>query len=119
MGWGLDDPFTSNENHESRGKATSVSLGSGMKKEHKPKLLSPDVGMSRETREIKLFGWNIPGLCWDIPAMMAPMGNIWCRVLEKGGLLERGSSQKSPISRDSRECRESRESADSGKQRRI
>ena len=59
---------------------------SGMKKEHKPKLLSPDIfrwgrglpregvgvkkfGMSLETREIKLFGRDIPGFCWDIPAV--------------------------------------------------
>ena len=51
---------------------------SGTKKEHKPKLLSPDMmwwgrglpregvgakkfGMSLETREIKLFGQDIPG----------------------------------------------------------
>ena len=55
-------------------------------KEHKPKLLSPDIfrwgrglprewgetkkfGMSLETREIKLFGRDIPGFCWDIPAV--------------------------------------------------
>ena len=57
----------------------------GTKKEHKPKLLSPDMfrwgrglpregvgakkfGMSLETSQIKLFGWDIPGFCWDIPA---------------------------------------------------
>ena len=54
------------------------------KKEHKPKLLSPDIfrwgrglpregvgakkfGISLETGEIKLFGWDIPGSCRDIP----------------------------------------------------
>ena len=59
---------------------------SGTKKEPKPKLLSPDFfrwgrglphervgaekfGMSLETREIKLFGWDIPGFCRDIPAV--------------------------------------------------
>ena len=57
---------------------------SGTKKEHKPKLLSPDIfrwggglpsegvgakkfGMPLETREIKLFGRDIQGFCWDIP----------------------------------------------------
>ena len=24
-------------------------------------------GMSLEIRETKLFGWDIPGFCWDIP----------------------------------------------------
>ena len=41
---------------------------------------------------------------------------------EKGGLLEKGSFQKSPFSRDSREfrdSRDSRESPDCGKERRI
>ena len=59
---------------------------SGTKKEPKPKLLSPDIfrwgrglprarvgakkfGMSLETREIKLFWRDIPGFCWDIPAV--------------------------------------------------
>ena len=59
---------------------------SGTKKEHKPKLLSPDIfrwgrglpregvgakkfGMSLETREIKLFGRDIPEFCRDIPAV--------------------------------------------------
>ena len=59
---------------------------SGTKNEPKPKLSSPDVfqwgrglpregegakkfSMSLETREIKLFGWDIPGFCWDIPAV--------------------------------------------------
>ena len=59
-------------------------LVSGTKKEHKPKLLSPDlfrwgrglphegVGakkfcMPLETREIKLFCRDIPGFCRDIP----------------------------------------------------
>ena len=54
-----------------------------MKKEPKPKLLSPDIfwwggglppkgvgakkfGMSLETRETKLFGRDIPGFCRDI-----------------------------------------------------
>ena len=58
---------------------------SGTKNEHKPKLSSPDIfrwggclprarvgakkfGMSLETREIKFFGRDIPGFCWDIPA---------------------------------------------------
>ena len=27
------------------------------------------LGMSLETREIKLFWWDIPGLCWDILAV--------------------------------------------------
>ena len=61
-------------------------LLSGMKEERKPKLLSPDIfrwgrglpregvgakkfGMSLETREIKLFGRDILGFYWDIPAM--------------------------------------------------
>ena len=59
---------------------------SGKTKEHKPKLSSPDMfrwgrglpregvgakkfGMSLETREIKLFWRDIPGFCWDIPAV--------------------------------------------------
>ena len=53
---------------------------------NKPKHLSPDIfrwgrglpcegvgakkfGMSLETREIKLFGRDIPGFCWDILAV--------------------------------------------------
>ena len=57
---------------------------SGRKKEPKPKLFGPDIfqwgrGLPRErvgakkfdtsleTREIKLFGRDIPGLCRDIP----------------------------------------------------
>ena len=61
-------------------------LSSGTKKEHKPKLLSPDIfrwgrglpregvgakkfGMSLETREIKLFWQDIPGFCRDIPGV--------------------------------------------------
>ena len=57
---------------------------SGTKKEHKPKLLSPDIfwwgeglprdgvgakkfGMSLETQGIKLFWQDIPGFCRDIP----------------------------------------------------
>ena len=57
---------------------------SGKKKEPKPKLLGPDVllwgggfpregvgagkfGMSLKTRESKLFWWDIPGFCRDIP----------------------------------------------------
>ena len=57
----------------------------GTKKEHKPRLLSPDCflvwgmglphegvgakqfGMSLEAREIKLFGVIFLGFCWDIP----------------------------------------------------
>ena len=56
------------------------------RKEHKPKLLNPDIlrwgrGLPREgvgakkfdmpleTREIKLFWRDIPGCCWDIPAV--------------------------------------------------
>ena len=56
------------------------------KKEPKPNLLSPDIfqwarglphegvgaqkfGMSLETREIKLSRWDIPGFCWDRPAV--------------------------------------------------
>ena len=59
-------------------------LRSGTKKEHKPKLLSPDIfrwggglaregvgaekfGMPLETREIKLFWRDIPGFCRNIP----------------------------------------------------
>ena len=59
-------------------------LKSGTKNEPKPKLLSLDIfrwgrglphegvgakkfGMPLETREIKLFGRDIPGFCWDIP----------------------------------------------------
>ena len=55
-------------------------------KEHKPKLLGPDIfrwgkglaregvgakkfDMSLETREIKLFWRDIPGFCSDIPAV--------------------------------------------------
>ena len=30
---------------------------------------SKKFGMSLETREIKLFGQDIPGFCWDIPAV--------------------------------------------------
>ena len=61
-------------------------LNSGKKKEPKPKLFGPDIsgwggGLPREragakkfdtsleTREIKLFGWDIPGFCRDIPEM--------------------------------------------------
>ena len=61
-------------------------LFSGKRKEPKPKLLGPDIfgwggglsregvgaekfGMSLETREIKLFWWDIAGFCWDIPAV--------------------------------------------------
>ena len=62
----------------------SWSCDSGTEKEHKPKLLSPDIfwrglpregvgakkfGMSLETRENKFFGRDIPGSCWDIPAV--------------------------------------------------
>ena len=53
-------------------------------KEHKPKILSPDIfrwgrglpregvgakkfGMSLETMEIKFFGRDIPGFCRDVP----------------------------------------------------
>ena len=63
-----------------------IRLDQARKKEPKPKLLSPDIcclgrglpregagakkfGMSLETREIKLFGRDIPGFCWDIPAV--------------------------------------------------
>ena len=45
-----------------------------------------------------------------------------CVGFGKRGLLEKGSFQKSPFSRDSRECRDSRDSReppDCGKQRRI
>ena len=59
---------------------------SGTKKEHKPKLLSPDIfrgvgffhvkgvgakkfGILLETREIKLFWPDIPGFCSDISAV--------------------------------------------------
>ena len=59
---------------------------SGRKKEPKPKLFGPDIfqwggGLPRErvgtkkfdtsleTREIKLFGRDIPGFCRDIPAV--------------------------------------------------
>ena len=61
-------------------------IGSGTKKEHKPKLLSPDIfrwgrglpregvgakkfGTSLETGEIKLFLRDIPGFCRDIPGV--------------------------------------------------
>ena len=54
------------------------------KREPKPEFLGPDIlgwggglprervgakkcGMSLETREIKLFGQDFPGFCWDIP----------------------------------------------------
>ena len=63
-----------------------LSLCSGTKKEPKPKLLSLDIfrwgrglphegvrakkfGMPLETREIKLFGRDIPGFCRDIPGV--------------------------------------------------
>ena len=59
---------------------------SGKRKEPKPKLFGTVIlrwgggqkregvgakkfGMSLETRETKLFGWDIPGFCWDIPAV--------------------------------------------------
>ena len=59
---------------------------SGKKKEPKPKLFVSDIfgcggglarewvgakkfGMALETREIKLFWRDIPGFCWDIPAV--------------------------------------------------
>ena len=62
----------------------SAPKNSGAKKEHKPKLLSPDIfrwggglpheevgakkfGMSLETQGIKLFWRDIPGFCRDIP----------------------------------------------------
>ena len=58
--------------------------GNHARKEHKPKLLSPDIfrwgrglprqgvgakkfDMSLETRGIKLFWWDIPGFCRNIP----------------------------------------------------
>ena len=64
--------------------AVTKTLKSGTKNEPKPKLLSPDIfrwggglphegvgakkfDMPLETREIKLFGRDIPGFCWDIP----------------------------------------------------
>ena len=64
----------------------TLSLLSGTKNEHKPKLLGPDIfrwgrglpregveakkfGMSFETREIKLFGRDIPAFCRDIPGV--------------------------------------------------
>ena len=56
------------------------------KKDHKPKLLSPDIfrwggglpcegggakkfGMSLETRKSNCLGGDISGFCWDIPAV--------------------------------------------------
>ena len=56
------------------------------RKKHKPKFLSPDIfrwgrglprervgdkkfSMSFEAREINMFGRDIPGFCWDIPAV--------------------------------------------------
>ena len=65
---------------------TRKTLVSGKRKEPKPKLFGPDIsgvgrgvfhvkgwgakkfGMPLETREIKLFGRDIPGFCRDIPA---------------------------------------------------
>ena len=61
-------------------------LFSGKKKEPKPKLFGPDIfqwgrrlprervgakkfDMSLETQGIKLFGWDIPGFCRDIPGV--------------------------------------------------
>ena len=74
------------------------SPNSGTKKEHKPKLLSPDIfrwgrglprervgakkfGMSLETREIRLFGRDIPGFCRDIPEEPEKFEkkNVWVR----------------------------------------
>ena len=63
---------------------SNVHFVQARKKEHKPNLLSPDIfrwgrglprggvgakkfGMSLETREIKLFWWDIPGFRRDIP----------------------------------------------------
>ena len=62
-----------------------LSPKSGKKKEPKPKLFGPDIfgwgGLPRErvgakkfdtsleTREIKLFGRDIPGFCRDIPEL--------------------------------------------------
>ena len=64
--------------------AAHLSHLSGKKKEPKPKLFGPDIfgwggglpregvgaekfGMSLKTREIELFGRDIPGFCRDIP----------------------------------------------------
>ena len=66
------------------GREVTYHSYSGKKKEPKPKLFGPDIfgwggglqrewvgakkfGMSLETREIKLFGRDIPGFCRDIP----------------------------------------------------
>ena len=75
----LPDPYRASKWHYRQTKHIS-----GTKKEHKPKLLSPDIfrwgrGLPREgvgakkfsmplkTREIKLFWRDIPGFCRDIP----------------------------------------------------
>ena len=75
----LDNPRTDPRNSHSL-------LEFSEKKEPKPKLFGPDIfrwgrglpregvgakkfGMSLETREIKLFGRDIPGFCWDIPEL--------------------------------------------------
>ena len=88
-------------------------LQSGTKKEHKPKLLSPDVfrwdkglphegvgakkfGMSLETREIKLFWRDIPGFCWDIPALPEKFEKkkVCVSRVRKGGRRQGGPRHK-------------------------
>ena len=81
---------------------------SGTKKEPKPKLLSPDIfqwgrglphegvgakkfGMPLETREIKLFWWDIPGFCWDMGARKVENKKVWVRFSFRK--VERPSSQ--------------------------
>ena len=67
-----------------------------MKREHKPKLLSPDIfrwgrGLPREgvgakkVRHVSrnqgnqtLVGRDIPGFCWDIPAVPEKFGKKVC-----------------------------------------
>ena len=91
-------------------------ISSGTKIEHKPKLLSPDLfrwdrglpcegveakkfGMSLEIREIKLFGRDIPGFFWDIPAVPEKMRKIkfvfnFCQGNPNGGLANGGLARK-------------------------
>ena len=66
--------------------------------------------------QVLLIGGKVfpPKFHQIFPSSGSGKGVFW-----KRGLLEKGSFQKSPFSRDSREFRDSREPPDRGKQRRI
>ena len=73
------------------------------KNEHKPKLLSADIfqrgrglpcegggGMSPETREIKIFGQDIPGFCRDVPVVPEKFEKTYFQFCQN--CLQRGRS---------------------------